>query len=790
MHKTVKSNLHSMLMGLLVALIVGHAAWADFTWDGDCSLYWGDCCNTGSVELPEWRNNWTIAPNSDTCPDLPGPDDHVTAVKTVIMQEPFVAPAVKSLTVTSTIDHAAHFTAYNQIHIADFFLLSGNFIQPATYILKNGQAAATINLQSPKATATISSFATLDFQFDGSIYGSPTALLTNYGLILKSVGGEEPPPYESLSALHMPWENNGTITATDGKLVFLQGGTNNGIIEAYGEAEIRFLGPADFLLDGEVRGDGLIRFASTFSGGAATITGDYHPTNTLVAGGYATVNFDVNTSLENITIGNTGQIGGPANLTIDDLLWNGGYSTMMPGGTTTVKDTMLIQHDSFAGGHYTIQRDLDLDGQSILDTNVTLYMNNAELRNNGDLQLHGSTTIAQSGGTPNSVIQNFGTIHRNGGGAQSLTNVTFLNLGEVAVESGDLNFDAEMTSDGPITVNAGATLLLGHKQQTNHLSGSITGEGTVYFYNDFYSADETVDSMLGVYDVGSTTIQAGSASFDTDGIIATQKTTGTLNLIQGFGATKLLGNADLIVTDQFNWSSGEMAGTGTTFVHGPMILPFVGYWQSLSRTLELNVDAPIGPQPPTSTLAINPQGTLRCNDVTIDGHVNNNGLISPGTPTAPVGQLHLTGNYTQTAGGQLTLNKLGPAHDQLIVDGLATLNGTLNASGFPVSGGQSFTILTAADVAGTFAQVNLPIGMEITYTPTSVIVGVPGTPCPADLNGSGAVNGIDLALLLGAWTGAATYSPCPPFVNADLNDDCKVNGLDLALLLGAWGPCP
>jgi hypothetical protein len=65
----------------------------------------------------------------------------------------------------------------------------------------------------------------------------------------------------------------------------------------------------------------------------------------------------------------------------------------------------------------------------------------------------------------------------------------------------------------------------------------------------------------------------------------------------------------------------------------------------------------------------------------------------------------------------------------------------------------------------------------------------PKTACPADLNGSGDVNGLDLATLLGVWTGAASYSPCPPFTPADLNEDCKVNGLDLALLLGAWGPC-
>lgn len=57
----------------------------------------------------------------------------------------------------------------------------------------------------------------------------------------------------------------------------------------------------------------------------------------------------------------------------------------------------------------------------------------------------------------------------------------------------------------------------------------------------------------------------------------------------------------------------------------------------------------------------------------------------------------------------------------------------------------------------------------------------------ADFNLDGVVNGMDLAMLLGAWTGSAAYSPCPPLSLFDLNVDCKINGIDLAILLGEWG---
>jgi hypothetical protein len=66
-----------------------------------------------------------------------------------------------------------------------------------------------------------------------------------------------------------------------------------------------------------------------------------------------------------------------------------------------------------------------------------------------------------------------------------------------------------------------------------------------------------------------------------------------------------------------------------------------------------------------------------------------------------------------------------------------------------------------------------------------------GAPDPADLNGDGVVNGLDLGFLLATWSippgtpgcgGLALPEPCP----ADLNGDGVVDGLDLGILLAAW----
>lgn len=54
---------------------------------------------------------------------------------------------------------------------------------------------------------------------------------------------------------------------------------------------------------------------------------------------------------------------------------------------------------------------------------------------------------------------------------------------------------------------------------------------------------------------------------------------------------------------------------------------------------------------------------------------------------------------------------------------------------------------------------------------------------PADLNGDGVVNVLDLLILLGQWGDCPTGEACLP----DLNGDETVNVLDMLVLIGAWG---
>ena len=58
--------------------------------------------------------------------------------------------------------------------------------------------------------------------------------------------------------------------------------------------------------------------------------------------------------------------------------------------------------------------------------------------------------------------------------------------------------------------------------------------------------------------------------------------------------------------------------------------------------------------------------------------------------------------------------------------------------------------------------------------------------CPADITGSGSVDGVDLALVLTTWGSSGQQG----VLNCDLNDDGIVSAPDLTLVLSSWGTCP
>lgn len=132
------------------------------------------------------------------------------------------------------------------------------------------------------------------------------------------------------------------------------------------------------------------------------------------------------------------------------------------------------------------------------------------------------------------------------------------------------------------------------------------------------------------------------------------------------------------------------------------------------------------------------------------------------------------------AGGNFDLHM----PDQEVVHDLAWWNGTTwQMVGSGLHTHSSIDALTSFEgrliAAGSLQVAPVSCG-EYVFYPTASWQGCKPL-IRGDLNGDGAVDGTDLAILLGAWGSCAGCT-------ADINDDGVVDGSDLAIVLGGWAP--
>jgi hypothetical protein len=180
---------------------------------------------------------------------------------------------------------------------------------------------------------------------------------------------------------------------------------------------------------------------------------------------------------------------------------------------------------------------------------------------------------------------------------------------------------------------------------------------------------------------------------------------------------EITGAADLTIANTLLWTGGTMSGTGSTNLAAGSTLTLRGTGNLGGRTLNLD-------------------GTL-VGSGTLLGTVINAGQIEL------TGILTIQGSYTQTAQGTLNVTLSGTTagtdYGQLIITGLATLDGTLNitlANGFTPNVGDSFQILLFGSRSGDFAienGLNLGGGLQLdpAYDAASLtLVTTAGTPPP------------------------------------------------------------
>ena len=331
-----------------------------------------------------------------------------------------------------------------------------------------------------------------------------------------------------------------------------------------------------------------------------------------------------------------------------------------------------------------------------------------------------SSVISDGGGVAGDVVvEGGGTLALTNvntyTGATSVTSVSTLALsgsGSIAASSGVANngtFDISTTTSGTsiktlsgsgsLVTASGKSLTLTNAADT--FSGVISGAGKLVIASGTERLSGTNVHTGGVeVDAGATlTISSasnlGSGTLD---LVGTSSTTATLNVL----ASTTINNQIKVTADPtFNIASGTTTTVSSAIIDGLSAGDVVVTGGGTLALTAANTYSGTTTVNATSTLALSGSGSIaHSSGVTNNGTLN----LTGATGNVTLGSSGHPSSYTQGASGLLKLNFSPTSNQQLIINGTASLAGTLSlsASAGSYSAGR-YTLLSASNgVSGTF----------------------------------------------------------------------------------------
>ncbi|MEM6470296.1 MAG: Ig-like domain-containing protein [Planctomycetota bacterium] len=259
-------------------------------------------------------------------------------------------------------------------------------------------------------------------------------------------------------------------------------------------------------------------------------------------------------------------------------------------------------------------------------------------------------------------------------------------------------------------------LLLDIDSSAWHLSGGadVTLSGVEDYFNDSVRSLraegtgsvlslpnlETISSSLGQYvttrfeALGGGTVQIGSE-------VSQTHSSGSVQFIADGGSESITSVLDVTNLTQFegyfnNSISGFFSSDGGNIRVGTSV--------QKTNVSSANVEVDVVSQIETHSFSTGDFVTVR-GDGAIRGDLVGNAQIEPGSPQ---GGLSVVGAFHQATGGHLVVEIASSEFDHLVVDGRASLSGSLEViptDGFIPTVGQEFHILEAAGIDGVFTEV-------------------------------------------------------------------------------------
>jgi len=376
-----------------------------------------------------------------------------------------------------------------------------------------------------------------------------------------------------------------------------------------------------------------------------------------------------------------------------------------------------------------------LDGSTVIFNNADIIGGRLDTDGSGSLVANPVRLIS---------VQNEGTVVVGNADALRLQD-SFVNAGTVDLQSLGNTTSIEMETS--IAISGGGAITMSDNTQNRILSTSnqlftnvnntISGAGQI-------GVDQTDVINQGVIEanapVNALTLdpRAGGV-FDNEGEL---RVTGAGGMVIALGPFTNLGDVFIAAGRTLDRQATEYTQTaGSTTVDG---------------TLELDAGGDVMLQ----------SGVLGGTGTVEASVLNPGGTVAPGSSA---GTLTVQDAFDQSGGGTLSIELEGAdpgQFDVLAVGATAVLGGTLEVivgDGFTPSAGESFVVLTAAQVLESFDSVvtqNLPAGFEVAVFVNDDNVTVV-LACGGDFNGDGALNILDFVAFQTA------------FQNQDLAADCN-----------------
>ncbi len=579
----------------------------------------------------------------------------------------------------------------------------------------------------------------------------------------------------------------GQYLASAGAIMNLGAGTftQNGLATFSGAGINRFNGGTLVLSTQEMPGlaltGGTVNIAGSFQGGSITsltLAGSTLAVTNTVTG---TLNWTDGAIIGGLTVAQGGL------LNITTTATKGIYGALTNAGTITWQNNGVINIYYLPGsgyfgsitnkstGLFDIQGDAGLNRQYGGE-----YFNNAgTVRKSGGLN---TTTIGTTFNNSGTVNVQTGTLSFTQGGSlagQFITSAgAIMNLGSGTFTQ---NGVATFTGAGTSQFNGGTLVL-----STQELVGLVLSGGTVNVTGSFQGGSITNLTVSGSYltvtntvtgvlnwtdgaigggltiAIGGTLNISGSATKGLYGVLTNSGTvnwtgTGSLNVYYASGSG-YFGSIYNQLGGLFDIKNSSTIGR----VYGPEFFSNAGTVRRSSGTststmsIQMTNSATVEIQTGTLNFAIKPEhtGTFLLNGGTLsfsqtftltNGVIRGTGTFS-GTLTNssqvnPDGILTITGNYVQTGAGSLSIGigglTAGTQYDRLVVNGQATLGGTLNLgllNAFVPAVNDAFQVLTVGSGNTTFPMVTgRSIGAGLYLVPSYTATTLTFT--ALDLNG-------------------------------------------------------